>query len=249
MKRQGKWLLLSGLLALVTSYALLQLLKSNGSHEVKGTAKVQVVVATADIQEHTYLETNMFVLKEVSQDSAPQDAVHSLADLKNSLSRQHLVVGETLQTSMLLKSNQSDSLLAMKVPKGMRAVSISNNAVIGLNGMLAPGDRVDLIAAYKKDTLNSKQDTVKILLQDLEILAVGVKKNNEASSGSKDGKQSQGSLDTQQTTLTLAVSPAQSESLVFADLFGTIRLALRGPGDDGKISTNGIINDNALQPK
>jgi len=256
MKSKGKWLVVSIVLAFATSTLLLQLLKSNAVEQTVASPKRQVVVATAEIGERQVLEPAMLQVIEVSADAVHPHAITTLEEAVRAVTRQRIVAGEMLLEEMVVHTDDPSRPFAMKVPVGKRAVAVANSELIGVGGLLLPGDRVDVVAAYEKNKLDGKQDMAKVVLQDIEVLAIGTKSSSiepEApmtdSEGTKNSKtdSKKQTKELLNTTITLAVTPAQAESLMFAETFGTVRLALRGVQDNAKPETTGVGNTSALQ--
>lgn len=249
MKRKGKWVILSAVLALVTSYLLLQLLKSNAAEQVAAIPKVKVVVAAADIGERRVIDPSMLKVVEKNADQVHGEAISSIEELDGAVSRQRIVKDEVLLKPMLSKKEWVDgSLFAMKVPAGMRAVAISNSELVGVGGLLVPGDYVDVIAGFEPQKVHPTKPTSKIIITNIRVLAVGQHSRLDGLPVTQDsGKQQDPQQQTPlQTTVTLAVTPEQAESLTYADLFGQIRLALRSVNDKDVPPTLGVTPDNVL---
>ncbi|HEU4964815.1 MAG TPA: Flp pilus assembly protein CpaB [Bacilli bacterium] len=249
MKRKGKWLVLSAVLALVTSYLLLQLLKSNAAEQVAAIPKVKVVVAATDIGERVPLDPSMLKVIEKNADQVHGEAISSIAELDGAVTRQPIVQDEVLLKPMLAKKEWVDgSLFAMKVPAGQRAVTIANSELVGVGGLLVPGDYVDVIGSFEQKRALPNQPISKILLQNIRVLAIGQQSrlSGVTDPQGEDGKKTKEKVQPQ-TTVTLAVEPEQAEALVYADTFGQIRLALRSVNDKDIPPTNGVTPDNVLQ--
>src|SRR5207302_9112182 len=60
--------------------------------------------------------------------------------------------------------------LADMIPAGLRAMSLTLTELDGAGGLIVPGQRVDVVAVFKKDTLG--KDESMIILQDVLVLAV-----------------------------------------------------------------------------
>jgi pilus assembly protein CpaB len=103
----------------------------------------------------------------------------------------------------------------MVVGEGMRAVSIRVNDVVGVAGFLLPGNRVDVVAAYKEHQ-TTRSETV---VQNVKVLAV-----DQTASTDKNEP-------VVVRAVTLEVTPEDAEKLVLAEQRGTIQLALRNPSD------------------
>lgn len=72
----------------------------------------------------------------------------------------------------------SEDKLAIRVPVGMRAISIDTTAEIAVAGLIRPGDRVDVQVVYPgEDALSGARglgrSRARTLLQMIQVLAVG----------------------------------------------------------------------------
>src|SRR5207302_8902723 len=60
--------------------------------------------------------------------------------------------------------------LADMIPAGLRAMSLTLTELDGAGGLIVPGQHIDVVAVFKKDTLG--KDESLIMLQDVLVLAV-----------------------------------------------------------------------------
>ena len=98
----------------------------------------------------------------------------------------------------------------------MRAVSVRVNDVVGVAGFLLPGNRVDVVAAYR-----DRQDTLsETVVQNVKVLAVDQSASNDKNEP------------VVVRAVTLEVSPTDAEKLILAEQRGSIQLALRNPLDE-----------------
>ena len=63
--------------------------------------------------------------------------------------------------------------LTVKIPEGMRAVSVRSNDVIGVAGFLYPGSHVDVLVTSKVE--NSPSPLTQTILPNVEVLTAGQK--------------------------------------------------------------------------
>ena len=129
--------------------------------------------------------------------------------------------------------------LSLKIDSNHRAISINVTGDSGVSDLLKPGDTVDIIAyiAEKKDGAKVvRPDIAKIILQNIEILAVDKQLNREDKTNDK-------TIDKEKTLtnflVTLSVPTSEIEKLVLAESIGSIKLALRPLKDDNTTQTNG----------
>jgi len=117
--------------------------------------------------------------------------------------------------------------LTVRIPEGMRAVSVSSNAVTGVAGFLYPGSHVDVLVTYRPpDETNPLTQTV---LQNVEILSAGQKIEPDP----------QGKPETV-NVVTLLLNPVDAEKLVLATSQGSIQFVLRNGVDTNSTTTPGI---------
>jgi pilus assembly protein CpaB len=125
--------------------------------------------------------------------------------------------------------------LAATIPKGMRAVAVKVNEVVGVAGFVTPGMRVDvLISGTPPNAQTTQQGTItKTLLQNIEVL----------SAGQEYKKDSEGKPIAVQV-VNLLVTPEQAERLSLAINQTTIQLVLRNPLDTEIAKTSGLAMAN-----
>jgi pilus assembly protein CpaB len=127
-----------------------------------------------------------------------------------------LAEGEPILDRQL--STQGGGGLTVKIPDGMRAISLRTDEVVGVAGFLLPGTHVDVLVTLH---IASQPDPItSTVLQDAEILATGQKTEPDP-----DGKA------TTATVVTLLVKPADAERVVLASTQGTVHFVLRNGVD------------------
>jgi pilus assembly protein CpaB len=108
--------------------------------------------------------------------------------------------------------------MSIKIPEGMRAVSLKSDQVVGVAGFLLPGTHIDVLVTYHTST--SADPITGTVLQDAQILAAGQKMQPDP-----EGKAS--TVD----VVTLLVTPADAEKVVLASAQGSVHFVLRNSGD------------------
>lgn len=102
--------------------------------------------------------------------------------------------------------------VAAQVAPGKRAFTIPIDAVSGVAGLIAPGDRVDILLTR---TIN-RQPTTSVILQDVQVIATDQRSNKE-NSRARVAK-----------TATVEIDPNQAAKLTLAESVGKLTLTLRG---------------------
>jgi pilus assembly protein CpaB len=114
------------------------------------------------------------------------------------------------------------------IPKGMRALSVRVNEVIGVAGYVLPGTHVDVIVSIKP--AGQDDTTSKVILTNVQVITAGTKIERDDAQGKPISV----------TVVTLLVNPVEAERLTLAATEGKIQLALRNPLDKGLPQTPGI---------
>lgn len=137
----------------------------------------------------------------------------------------------------------AESKLAVRVPVGMRAMSIDTTAEIAVAGLIRPGDRVDVQAVYPGEnaisgTRGQGRSRAETLLQLVPVLAVGDLVIGTPPATPADGSATSNSMAASNAppaqparTVTLALTPEQVSTLSLAKNIGGLYLSLRNPTD------------------
>jgi|HubBroStandDraft_5_1064220.scaffolds.fasta_scaffold29702_4 pilus assembly protein CpaB len=109
--------------------------------------------------------------------------------------------------------------LSLKIPDGMRAISLKSDDVVGVSGFLFPGSHVDVLVTYKLNNGQSDPMTATVL-QNAEVLAAGKKLSADPEGKAADVNE-----------VTLLLNPEDSAKAVLASNQGTIHFVLRNGVD------------------
>jgi pilus assembly protein CpaB len=129
------------------------------------------VVARADVKAHTALTADAFEVKQLPREAVAPNAVVSLDSLAGKVLDAPITAGEQLTSNRLIDAQADDpATFADIIPPGLRAMSLTFTELGGAAGLIVPGNHVDVVAVFKKDTLG--KDESMIMLQDVQVLAV-----------------------------------------------------------------------------
>jgi pilus assembly protein CpaB len=130
-----------------------------------------------------------------------------------------------------LAPREAGAGLSSAIPRGMRAMSVKVNDVIGVAGFLDPGTRVDLLV-----TIRRKEDsTSRTVASNVQVLTSGTRGDQQRP---KDAKPTSSSAST--TVVTLLVTPEDAERIALAQAEGQIMLSLRNPLDSQPTASTGV---------
>jgi len=205
-------LLLAGAAAWVANGWIVS--RTNATSEVKpGT--VPVLAAAMDIPFGTKVEPRHVTLIQMLVGTEPPGAFHDVSSAVGKVSRAGLLKGEVLLGERFAESGEG-SALASVVGQHLRAVTLRVDDVVGVAGFLLPGNRVDVVSAYKEGNQETRSETV---LQNVRVLAV----DQTASTNKNDPVVVR--------AVTVEVTPEDAEALIRARQRGSLQITLRNPLD------------------
>jgi pilus assembly protein CpaB len=146
-------------------------------------------------------------------------AVATFETLKNKM------VSKTVQPGQWVTQDDLTTNFGIELPKGFYAMAVKVTAETGAGGFILPKSKVNVLATIKDRSGQGKSRVVTVL-QDVLVLAV------DQTSVRPDDKLAVGQL----STATLAVKPTEAQRLTLAQSLGELRLVLRSPDDDTRVS-------------
>ncbi|MGE4131272.1 MAG: Flp pilus assembly protein CpaB [Bdellovibrionales bacterium] len=202
-------------------------------------AKENVVVAAQDINEMTTIDETMLQTVSKPVDFIEPQAVSDPEQAVGLVTLAPIKKGEQVLQSKVIRPGPVTGL-SLQVSPSKRAVSIPINEINGISKLINPGDRVDIITALDVGKGINQRREVKTLLQDVVVLATGARVVNELPAlyerlGKEEFvKNLRGDLNF--TTITVEVSPEESQDLIYllSTAQGSIFLTLRHPSDHTK---------------
>jgi pilus assembly protein CpaB len=249
--------LLFGVLTAVLFYALTS--RGGSSHSSSPSAGNQeVVVAKAPISQRTTITADMLELKSVPLNTVISGAFTQINDAVGKVTKFPIAANQQVIGNTVIDTAHptADSTLSLVGPGGRRGFSIQASQVLTAGGLLLPGDYVDVVWLCCKNGFQwqgsggKNLDTNAVIfsrpvVQNVQIAAVaqsivssgpvgtnatvgtGTAGNPVAASTAKEVPDA--------TTITLLVTPDEANILLMAEATGTLRAALRNPGDQALI--------------
>jgi pilus assembly protein CpaB len=206
------------------SYAVYNFLQSRPVTVVR-TPEKNVVVAVGALPLGTLLKDEHLKFVSWPATSLPPGYFERKDDLLSRGLVQPVVENEPILESKLAPKGSGAGLPPV-IPKGMRALSIRANEIIGVAGYVGVGTRVDVVLTAS--LVGAQEAVTKIVLQNVEV----------ASAGQVIQKDPEGKPQTV-TVVTLFVTPEDAEKLTTASSQGQFQLALRNPLDLDEAKTRG----------
>lgn len=235
MKGTGqKLILISFVLALITTFVVFIYLKSLNSHRSDMKAKT-ILVAADTIPPRTLISQKMVKKVQISDSSLFANCINDSNEIIGKYSKESIYKNEGFYEDKLLSQNGDD--LAVKIDSNNRAISINVAGDGGVSELIKPGDFVDVIVylSEKKDGIKViRPDISKMILQKIKVLAINKQLNGEYNVSDKDKEK----IDTN-FLVTLSVPTKDVEKIVLSESIGSIKLVLRPIKNDNENKTNG----------
>ena len=192
----------------------------NGGSRAEAEDRVSVLMAVTDISVGQVLTPENVAFREVDVDTAPENAVLEEAQYKERSATVAILANDFVTLAKLSEPGISGPSVA--IPPGMRVVTVPVNDTTSHSGMMAPGDRVDVLVTYQSRTPRGQTTQTKVLLEFIEVFATG---NKTVSDGRGEGEQ-------KIKNVSLLVSPEQMPYVKLAEKKGTLSLSWRRKDDD-----------------
>lgn len=195
------------------------LLYQQASEIEKRATPVQVLVASAYIPAGSLLRPDMVEKKSVPESYVSPSAIHDTKEVGGLMTMVPISAGEQILSN---KFGIGEETLSLTLNPGYRAYTLEVNETTGVGNLLRPGNYVDILTRLDSD----KRSVVSFVFQNVQVIAVGQRLN--WNSNSQTGSTSPDNSG--YSTVTLALTPQQAETLMFLE-GRPLRLVLRGPND------------------
>lgn len=196
---------------------------------------ISVVVAKADLAPGAVLSAQTVALRDVPKTFLHADAIASdrWNDIAGRVLSRGVRSGEPILSSHLAQGPGAG--FSAQLSEGMRALTFPVNEEASIAGMLAPGDRIDLLF-----TTSASNESITVpLLSGIPVIATGLRtQSNQNALPEK--------LQAAFRTITVSVSPSDAAKITLAQEAGRITVALRQPHDEtpariARITKNALL--------
>jgi pilus assembly protein CpaB len=225
---------LLGLLASALVYRVVSQIASAGSGQYE-----QIVVAAVNMSLAEMVTSQHVKLVPWPKPSVPEGAIRSVQEAEGRAVRGSILAGEPLIEGKLAPGLAGKGgIMPMLVPEGQRGVTIKLDEAVRESGFLLPNSRVDVLVSMPRAP-GSQEKIAKVILQDVTVLAAG------QTVELRDNKP------VTNTTVTLSLTPEQTERLAVAQAEGKLMLVQRNLRDTQFVRTTGatpasLLSDGAM---
>jgi len=229
MAAKPKAVIIAGVLAVlvaaIAAYALYTYLKGQETKLTEAVATQRIVVAAVEIPMGTTINMTQAKTAEWPKANMPQGTFAASDQVIGRTSIQTFMPGDPITETKLMPKEGPVGIMTYKIPEGHRAMTVGVDQVAGVAGFLNPNNIVDVVLIASPPGAN--QQIGKIVLQNVPILAIGQIVEQ------KEGKP------VVVPTVTVDVTPEDSEKLAIASTQGRLQLVLRRLGDKEIAKTTG----------
>ena len=260
-----------GVVAVAAVVGYISSIRTSVEEEVE---KVEVLVAVQNVPKETSVEimvsTGMVDTQAIPRKYLADGVLTSLDNYKGYIVAAPINKGEQITTTNFTKPE--DIGLAFMIPDDMVAISIPVNEVIGVSNLIEVGDMVNVIATFEPTQQEDaeaaaeaeettaetegaliiiQKEITRTLLWNVEVLYIGTRvtitQQPEQPGGILGGETQKETKAPDIKTVTLAVTPEDSEKLVFTEEMGRVWLALVPTSGIEKEDTPGRTFDNIFE--
>ena len=210
----------------------------------------RVVVAKMNIPARAKITEDMLTYQQVPRGARHPEAMSTAQPFVGKVTKQSITAGEQILITKFFQERR-ESGLAFVIPEGKRAVAVKVDEHTGAGGLIAAGDKVDILGSCnvnlkEKDQVGTTTTITKdaFALQNIEVLAVAQKivcEEAQSPLSALQSKKDAAALSEPKTasqaptakTITLALTMQQAQSVVLLEENQScgIRLVLRASGD------------------
>jgi len=219
------------LVGLVAAFSIHRVMSTQTRAPVDPITKV--LVAEGEIPAGTPLSAKLVKMVDWPQRLIPPQAVQNVSQIEGRVLGMPLSKGEPIILTKLAPEGTAAGLGGL-LKKDMRAYTIKVDDVSGVAGFIHPGDRVDILMTLALPERSGEQFS-KVVLQDIMVLTAG-----------QVWQQPGGGDPKSVNTVTLEVTPEQSEVLNLASAQGKIHLSLRNRANKTIAPTAGIATSGLI---
>jgi len=190
--------------------------------EAKMSAKGKVVYTIKDIPEGQTIPTDALEEREIEQSRIPQDAITAASLAAGRVAKYGIASGTIVSQHDL--APQGISLgFESRLKEGMRAITFGVDNNTGVAGFITPESHVDIVAIVGSGAETKAQP----ILSDVEIIAVG--QMYQKTPGAATAVPA--------SSVTVALTPEDSQKLIKGMVAGKLYLTLRNDKDHTPVAT------------
>jgi pilus assembly protein CpaB len=250
LKRSNRLVLLIGVFLAVLAFVGIALTLGGNNGTSTGPSapptELPTVIAAQDIPLGAVVTAGMLKVQTLPIDQRKTQAFQNPGQIIGQTARRKITIDAQLEAADFNAS--SGGLRQIDVPPGQRAIAVQVDQVSGVGTIIRTGDYVDMVVGLTGDKFpvveidpddesitvvaGLNTTSVKLLIEGMQVLGTALPAAPAAAEGAPaPSGQPETTLTGNQELVILGVSAQQAEIIKFAQLDGSITLALRSPKD------------------
>ncbi|GAN78623.1 Flp pilus assembly protein CpaB [Acidocella aminolytica] len=195
----------------------------------------QILVAAAPLSGGALIQPNNISTSTVLVAKVPADAIQDTPQNRTSITgamvKSSLAQGAVITNASIIRPGDHGFLAAVLSP-GMRAVTVAVDNVTGADGLIWPGDRVDVLLTQNiSGAPESKSIAAEVVLSNVRVIATGTELIKSPGNNGNNNNQSA-------STVTLEVTQEQAARCLVAVNLGKLSLIVHSAQSlQAKVST------------
>lgn len=202
-----------------------------------------VLVVNRDVPRLTRLDQTMLAVEMIPRRFVQPGALTEMAEAVDQVTIVPMLQGEQVLGTKLVTYGVETGL-AVKIPKGLRAVTLALTEEGSVSGLIKPGDFVDIIGTFEFGGFEKSDQRTFTIMQSVLVLAVDQNLGIESEANravDQARSQARGGMAgmprpvigrRERPNITLGLLPDQVQKVVLAQESGTLSLALRSMFED-----------------
>jgi pilus assembly protein CpaB len=251
LKRSNRLILLIGVFLAIVAFVGIALILG-GQQRPTTPAKpteLPTVIATRDIALGQVVAADMLKVESRKIDTERKTGAFANPELViGQKARRKITAGAQIEAADF---DASSGIKELEVPPGMRAIAVQVDQVTGVGAVIRQGDYVDMVVAltggsFPVVTVNPEDESiavvaglnstsVKLIIEGMQVIGTllppAETPRGQAAASPGAGTEQETTLSGVSEIVVLAVTAQQAEVIRFAQIDGTITLALRSPAD------------------
>ena len=215
---------------LIAAIGIGQVMGKGGDTGEKAVEMSPILVAIDLVDMHSDLTEENIKIDHWPTHIVPEDAIRSFEELEGMVNTSRLSKGAPVLTSTV---DRRENVGKVPIPDGFKVCAIKVSGDDTINGLLAPGHRIDVIGVFKTREDGENVSVSKTFLKNVEVYSVNASFSNTG--------QREETASAKSAIVGLLLNERNSEQLVLVQKVAQLKLVLRGnagPDDDDEDLAN-----------
>ncbi|WXL25584.1 Flp pilus assembly protein CpaB [Ectopseudomonas mendocina] len=245
-----------GVLAALLGWAYLKAKESQykAAYRPANQVKLSVIVPNNNIGKSQTIKRELVAALDVPREYLPSNAVmaEDWPRLEGRMTLMELQKGRPITWDAVERDGVTRFSENVELGKRVKTVKVSK--INSFDGMLRPGDRIDLLGTFTAEEVglqaqpNYADDVVMTVLEDVAVLAAGREDANGRKYENFYDRSTPDGFNMNFSTLSLMLTPAQVARVELAEKSGELVAVLRHPKDTSNANLGQITVSNLLDP-